>query len=288
MAAARLLAGALALCACAWIGGADAADPPAAVRVAQVKWDDVLWNTIKGGDDPALFERYLKRFPQGAHADEARRRIDALKSAPPAKTQVVMPEAPAAPKPPPAASAAAPAAPASPGRPADGRYAEPRIGGVRLDWCLSWARDCGQPAADEFCLRQGYAGAGAFTRATGVPPTRIISDDQICDLPDCSSFAAIACIGTGSKAPASKAGAQAPGEFRAPRVNQALVDHCLHWGRDCGKPAADAFCRLAGFTAAAAFERARPGQRSYVLGDKLYCEQPGCVGFARISCRGRN
>ncbi|MCK6451439.1 MAG: hypothetical protein L6R19_11375, partial [Alphaproteobacteria bacterium] len=161
-------------------------------------------------------------------------------------------------------------------------------GGVRLDWCLSWARECGQPAADEFCLRQGYAGAGAFTRATGVPPTRIISDDHICDLPDCSSFAAITCIGTGSKAPASKAGAQPPGEFNPPRVNQALVDHCLHWGRDCGKPAADAFCRLAGFSEAASFARARPGSRSYVLGDKRYCDQPGCIGFARVGCRGRN
>jgi len=305
MAAARLLAGLWVLGGWACLASIPAAagmvdaDRPAsaprmqpAIQRAQVNWDDVLWNTIKDGTDPALFNHYLKRFPRGAHADEARRRVDALKKAAPGPAKAA-PAAIAAPKPLPAPSAASkpPAPPpvaASSSRPAGGKFVEPRIGRVRLDGCLTWARDCGRPAADEFCLRQGYAGALEFAPQPNVTPTRLISDGQLCDGRYCGSFASITCTGTGSKAPAQQAAAQPPGLFRAPFVNQALVDHCLHWARDCGKPAADAFCRLAGFSEADSFERTQPGQRSFVLGDQRVCSAATCIGFSRIYCRTTN
>ena len=34
-------------------------------------------------------------------------------------------------------------------------FREPKIDGTRVDWCLSWGTDCGQPAANEFCRRPG-------------------------------------------------------------------------------------------------------------------------------------
>ena len=44
------------------------ADPKMAVELA-------FWNTIKDARDPAMFEAYLRRYPQGAFADIARLKI---------------------------------------------------------------------------------------------------------------------------------------------------------------------------------------------------------------------
>ncbi len=41
------------------------------------------------------------------------------------------------------------------GRAETREFHEPRVKGMRLDWCLYWARDCGEPAARVFCQTQG-------------------------------------------------------------------------------------------------------------------------------------
>jgi formylglycine-generating enzyme required for sulfatase activity len=43
----------------------------------------VYWNSVKDGRDPALFESYLKRYPQGQFAEIARIKIDGLRGATP-------------------------------------------------------------------------------------------------------------------------------------------------------------------------------------------------------------
>jgi hypothetical protein len=42
--------------------------------------ETTFWNTVKDSNDPALLEAYLDRFPQGAHAAEARQVIDRLRA----------------------------------------------------------------------------------------------------------------------------------------------------------------------------------------------------------------
>ena len=42
------------------------------------------------------------------------------------------------------------------------RYTAPTYKGVQLDWCLDFASDCGQAAADYFCKTKGSTGAAAF------------------------------------------------------------------------------------------------------------------------------
>ena len=34
--------------------------------------------------------------------------------------------------------------------------------GHRLGWCANWGADCGEPAAEAWCIAQGFAGAGEF------------------------------------------------------------------------------------------------------------------------------
>jgi len=71
----------------------------------------------------------------------------------------------------------------------------------------------------------------------------------------------------------------------APRMsNGEAVDWCLHWGVDCGKPAADEYCRRTGHTAgAASFTTARM-HPTYVLGDNKTCNEDYCVGFTSLAC----
>lgn len=72
-------------------------------------------------------------------------------------------------------------------------FEQPRIDGVRLDWCFNWATDCGKPAADRFCFDQGFGRATRFEVAEDVGPTRVLATGQPCDDPGCDGFAVIEC-----------------------------------------------------------------------------------------------
>lgn len=76
--------------------------------------------------------------------------------------------------------------------------------------------------------------------------------------------------------------------FANPRIAEHRLDPCLHWGRECGKPAADAWCRSQGFGAAASFQIQQDVGQSYVWGDQRACTDPGCDAFSSVTCEGRN
>lgn len=65
------------------------------------------------------------------------------------------------------------------------------------------------------------------------------------------------------------------------------VDYCESWGQRCGQPAADAFCRLAGFDRAEAFSKADnigASSPTRTLSDRRVCNASNCDGFSSISC----
>jgi hypothetical protein len=93
----------------------------------------------------------------------------------------------------------------------------------------------------------------------------------------CSSDLFIQC-NSGQSAPAGQG-------FRNPMLRGYRVDHCLTWGRDCDRPAADRFCRDSGFARAESW-RVEPVKPTLVLGDGNICAD-GCVGFASIQCAGQ-
>ncbi len=77
-------------------------------------------------------------------------------------------------------------------------FSTPTINNVRLDWCKHWARECGQPAADLFCTRQGFDKAASIDREANVGArgvkTLVYGDGRICAQPTCSAFRAITCV----------------------------------------------------------------------------------------------
>jgi PKD repeat protein len=80
-------------------------------------------------------------------------------------------------------------------------YLEPAVGGYRLDLCRIWGTDCGQPAADAFCISQHYDRAESFTIDYGIghiSPTSPIDSPEVCDQSYCDGFSAIVCTTSGS------------------------------------------------------------------------------------------
>lgn len=75
-------------------------------------------------------------------------------------------------------------------------FIEPRFEGLRVDRCLSWAKDCDEPAAYNWCLGKGYAKAVYWELDHNVgsrEPTKMLSSKQICNKSVCDAFKTIVC-----------------------------------------------------------------------------------------------
>lgn len=80
-----------------------------------------------------------------------------------------------------------------------GEYAPPLIKGKRVDLCLTWGTDCGQPAADHFCKIQGYAKAETW-HWENVESTVILGDGKQCSGKGrCGGFSFIRCTRANQK-----------------------------------------------------------------------------------------
>jgi hypothetical protein len=74
------------------------------------------------------------------------------------------------------------------------RFSAPTLDGIRLDACLTWNTDCGQPAADAFCRSKGYSHAASYEAPDMAPnKTKIIGSGQLCEGDFCGSFVYIDC-----------------------------------------------------------------------------------------------
>jgi hypothetical protein len=84
--------------------------------------------------------------------------------------------------------------------------------------------------------------------------------------------------------------AQGSKTFTNPTIKGYRLDWCLHWGRQCGKPAADAWCarkmgKADGY--AKKWQQAvdiGASSPTYVIGDGAVCNQKFCDGFRSITC----
>lgn len=66
------------------------------------------------------------------------------------------------------------------------------VGGVTVDYCLSFAADCGQPVADQFCQNNGFTKATSFEWQY-MHPTRTLRSGESCDADYCGGFTKIVC-----------------------------------------------------------------------------------------------
>lgn len=71
-------------------------------------------------------------------------------------------------------------------------FANPRVGGLPLDWCLNFGTGCGAPAANAYCQSKGYNGAVNYAQRPYVSFTRTVGTGQTCRN-NCDSFRWIRC-----------------------------------------------------------------------------------------------
>jgi hypothetical protein len=73
-------------------------------------------------------------------------------------------------------------------------FANPSLGENRQDNCREWSANCGKPAADAFCQRNGFSSSFQSSveaeRSSG--PTQVISNGQVCTR-NCVGFQQIIC-----------------------------------------------------------------------------------------------
>lgn len=81
-------------------------------------------------------------------------------------------------------------------------YPHPTFKGYALDWCKSFAVDCGQAAADHFCEAKGFDKAMAFEGPEAMPEADGIAtvlpfQGSCCstEFHNCDTFASITCAG---------------------------------------------------------------------------------------------
>ena len=75
-------------------------------------------------------------------------------------------------------------------------FVEPMYNGLRLDWCYSWAAQCGAFAAKAYCVAHGYPHVNSFGKANNIgtfTKTRVFATNQICSGPQCDGFTFIKC-----------------------------------------------------------------------------------------------
>ncbi|MGH6854909.1 MAG: hypothetical protein ACREDX_08160 [Aestuariivirga sp.] len=71
--------------------------------------------------------------------------------------------------------------------------------------------------------------------------------------------------------------------YFAPELDGKRLDSCLTEAGDCGKPAADAFCKAQGFESALIFQREAVAD-TVRLGGGAFCTGPACTSFRQIKC----
>ena len=174
-----------------------------------------------------------------------------------------------------------------------GFFADPELAGRRVDWCLTWGANCGQPAADRFCQQMGYARASGWNREVHVP-TYVLGDGQICMSPNtCHALSDVSCTGSGGggqppapPAPGGGGGGGGSQSYPQPTAQNLPVDWCLSWGADCGQPSADYYCRAQGYDRAVSFSTV-PAQMTRVqIGNQVCNLASGCHALSNVVCAG--
>lgn len=159
-------------------------------------------------------------------------------------------------------------------------YDSPKVGANPLDLCFSWGAGCGKPAADAWCVNNGFTESTGHLVANDIglsTPTRLISNGAVCDQSFCDGISQVTCT---RPDPLTKV-------FDKPKINGKRLDLCVDWGVDCGQPAADAFCVSKGYSAAIEYvvaENIGNSNATRLIGSGAVCDQSYCDGFKKITC----
>jgi len=73
-----------------------------------------------------------------------------------------------------------------------------------------------------------------------------------------------------------------------PKIKGIALDWCKTWGVDCGKPAADYFCKYKGYEESILFEEEHDIGYTRILKTGQICNDKFCDSFKFITCKKQN
>lgn len=73
------------------------------------------------------------------------------------------------------------------------RFAFPRFGDYRVNWCYDGKKQCGRRVAQSFCRRMGYMKVTTFTIQKHIAATKALGNQKLCFGQQCNAFAEIIC-----------------------------------------------------------------------------------------------
>jgi hypothetical protein len=198
----------------------------------------------------------------------------------------------------------------TPAWPHDAKIDHPTMHNTSVDWCSTFAANCGAGGANLYCQKIGFAGASHWTTFKS-NKTWVIGSDQYCTGDTCVGFSDVTCMTSAASAsgPVSNkgsgpgpgansgpgagsgagvgivigGGAGGGGSFDNPTLNGAVVDWCSTWSTNCGAGGANLFCQVAGFSGAANWTTFKPG-KTWVIGSNQSCNGGFCIGFSHVTC----
>ncbi len=153
------------------------------------------------------------------------------------------------------------------------RINNPRVGNHALDLCRVWGKECGKPAADAYCRKHGHYRAYRYGVAKDKPPTRIIDGGQVCNKPYCDRISWVECF--------------SHSVYNNPKVRGYALDYCREWAKNCGKPAAHAYCQSRGHKKAVSFKAKKNKPPTRVIKGGQVCKAPHCDRIVQVTCSGK-
>jgi hypothetical protein len=148
-----------------------------------------------------------------------------------------------------------------------------------LDVCYNYGRQCGKPAADGYCRKNGFGASTAHE--TGKRRETWVQDDQrVCRGAHCVAILKVTCAKIeGIRVEDPEISGR---EFRGRPLR---ADNCRIFAKDCGQGGALAFCRSRKFTVVRSFRvYDRYMGPTYILGARQICDNQTCRALSYVEC----
>jgi hypothetical protein len=154
--------------------------------------------------------------------------------------------------------------------------------GKRLNYCSIDKKLCGKPLADQYCKTLGYDTSSKQVKDPNVGLTHFLNTRAQCKGWKCNGFINITCVTHLSHSPAQSYYYREK-SFYYPRYANYRVNWCYKDHRNCGKAAAQSFCKRIGYMKAKQFIKENSIAATRTIGSQELCFGQ-CEGFKKIIC----
>lgn len=161
---------------------------------------------------------------------------------------------------------------------------KPMFHGQALNYCALKSDACGRAIATRYCQEMGYTKAQKQIIAYHVGLTHFIDDNHArCKGWQCNGFKTIRCVSTLSHKPPKDYHYRSR-HYVLPRFNHYRLDWCKTGEKQCGRPAAQSFCRQMGYSSTQGFAIQKHLGATQAIGNQKLCFGMQCNGFAYVNC----